>query len=48
VDTKLLSDDDFAYALGARGSTRRKLAKVGFGRIVVSEKEVPNIVVNLV
>eukprot|EP01050_Picozoa_sp_SAG11_P020150 SAG11_NODE_3349_length_2507_cov_3.697674_3_plen_159_part_00 len=27
VDTKLLKDDDFAYALGARGSTRRKLAK---------------------
>eukprot|EP01052_Picozoa_sp_SAG31_P000687 SAG31_NODE_20_length_34168_cov_33.651296_13_plen_272_part_00 len=27
VDTILLADDDFAYALGARGSTRRKLAK---------------------
>ena len=27
VDTKLLANDDFAYALGAKGSTRRKLAK---------------------
>jgi rRNA processing protein Krr1/Pno1 len=26
VDTKLLSDDDFSYALGSKGSTRRKLA----------------------
>ena len=27
VDTKMLHDDDFSYALGAKGSTRRKLAK---------------------
>ena len=27
VDTKILHDDDFSYALGAKGSTRRKLAK---------------------
>eukprot|EP01051_Picozoa_sp_SAG22_P014752 SAG22_NODE_1835_length_3468_cov_3.304541_4_plen_388_part_00 len=27
VETRLLLDDDYAYALGARGSTRRKLAK---------------------
>lgn len=27
IDTIPLSNDDFSYALGAQGSTRRKLAK---------------------
>jgi hypothetical protein len=26
TETQLLSDDDFSYALGAKGATRRKLA----------------------